>query len=265
MRRTRPRSAKAPSFVVEGLESRVVLSGAHAAGVLPMVAAQGVHKAATHTSLAIAAGTLGQPITFRVTVSASAAAGAPTGTVNLIDHGKVVGALTLSPSTNGGASSVATATFTPRAGGASYYFGKHAITAAFVPGAGFAKSTATRSFAVSQPAYTTLADGTQVATVAQGSGPQIQSGQTAKVLYTGYLQKNGHIFDDSANDGGTPLGFAVGAGQVIPGFDAGVAGMQVGETRIILIPPADGYGPTATGPIPANSTLVFVVTLESIS
>lgn len=41
--------------------------------------------------------------------------------------------------------------------------------------------------------------------------------------------------------------------------------MQVGETRIVLIPPAEGYGATANGPIPANSTLIFVLTLESIS
>ena len=105
----------------------------------------------------------------------------------------------------------------------------------------------------------------KVATIAPGSGPVIQPGQTANVLYTGYLAKNGQIFDDSINDGGTPFGFTLGAGQVIPGFDAGTAGMQVGETRIIQIPPAEGYGDTANGPIPANSTLIFVVTLESIS
>ena len=85
------------------------------------------------------------------------------------------------------------------------------------------------------------------------------------MLYTGYLAKNGQIFDDSINHGGTPFSFTLGAGQVIPGFDAGTVGMQVGETRIVLIPPAEGYGATANGPIPGNSTLVFVLTLESIS
>ncbi len=98
-----------------------------------------------------------------------------------------------------------------------------------------------------------------------GSGAEIQSGQTANVLYTGYLAKNGHIFDDSINDGGTPISFTLGAGRVIPGFDEGTVGMQVGESRIVLIPPAEGYGRTPSGTIPANSTLIFVLTLESIS
>jgi FKBP-type peptidyl-prolyl cis-trans isomerase len=98
-----------------------------------------------------------------------------------------------------------------------------------------------------------------------GSGPEIQTGQTASVLYTGYLARTGKIFDDSINDGGKPLSYTLGAGQVIPGFDAGTAGMQVGETRIVLIPPAEGYGATANGPIARNSTLIVVLTLESIS
>jgi FKBP-type peptidyl-prolyl cis-trans isomerase len=135
----------------------------------------------------------------------------------------------------------------------------------FIPGGAYSKSTASKSFTVSQPAYTTLAGGVQIATIAPGSGPGIQSGQTAGVLYTGYLAKNGQIFDDSIRHGGTPLSFTLGAGQLIPGFDAGTVGMKPGETRVILIPPAEGYGSTTNGPIPANSTLIFVVTLESIS
>ena len=75
----------------------------------------------------------------------------------------------------------------------------------------------------------------------------------------------GEIFDDSIHDGGSPFSFTIGSGQTIPGFDAGTAGMKVGETRIISIPPSQGYGSTAEGSIPANSTLIFVVTLESIS
>jgi peptidylprolyl isomerase len=84
-------------------------------------------------------------------------------------------------------------------------------------------------------------------------------------MYTGYLAKTGQIFDDSVNDGGTPFSVTLGAGQVVPGFDAGIVGMRVGETRVIEIPPSQGYGAIPNGGIPANSTLIFVVTLESIS
>jgi hypothetical protein len=203
-----------------------------------------------------------------VTVRASAKAGAPEGTVEIIDHGALLGTLTLSPttSTNGRyALSDAIATLNQPPGGAAYFFGRHSVTAEFIPSGAFSKSHAGKTFNVSKPAYTALAGGVKIATIAQGTGPGIQSGQTASVLYTGYLAKNGHIFDDSINDGGAPFSFTVGAGQVIPGFDLGAVGMQVGETRIVLIPPAEGYGNTASGPIPARSTLIFVLTLESIS
>jgi FKBP-type peptidyl-prolyl cis-trans isomerase len=126
-------------------------------------------------------------------------------------------------------------------------------------------SQGSKIFTVNKPAYTTLAGGVKIATIAQGTGAQIQSGQTATLFYTGYLAKGGHIFDDSINDGGAPFRFTLGSGEVIPGFDLGTAGMQVGETRIVMIPPAEGYGPKDNGPIPANSTLIFVLTLESIS
>ena len=116
-----------------------------------------------------------------------------------------------------------------------------------------------------QPHYHAIGSGVKVATIEPGTGPAIGAGQTANVLYSGYLASTGKLFDDSANDGGSPLAFTVGAGQVVPGFDAGTLGMQVGETRIISIPPAQGYGNTANGPIPAHSTLIFVVTLKSIT
>ena len=203
-----------------------------------------------------------------MTVRAAAALGSPEGTVNITDHGSVIQTLTLSPTTSTNAKyafSEASVTLTPQPGGGAYFFGKHALGATFVPSGAFMKSTGRTTFTVSQASYTSLANGVQIATIVPGSGPQIQSGQTANVLYTGYLAKNGKIFDDSLSHGGTPLSFPLGQQAVIPGFDAGTVGMQVGETRIISIPPAEGYGKAANGPIPGNSKLVFVVTLESIS
>jgi hypothetical protein len=255
------------AFVDECLEPRVVLSAAGSTGVAE-IASQVTRNATTKTALTVSAGTLAQPITFTATVRAAAAAGSPTGTVELLDHGQLLDTLTLSPATattGKYAVSEATATLASTPGGGAYYFGKHQLSAVFVPSGHFDKSTVNKTFTVSQPAYTTLAGGVKVATVAAGSGAGIQPGQTASVLYTGYLAKNGAIFDDSSDHGGTPFSFTVGAGQVVPGFDAGTAGMKVGETRIISIPPAEGYGATANGPIPANSTLIFVLTLESIS
>jgi len=270
-RRSRPASALR-SFVLEALDSRIVLSTAGASAALPGVAAQvsaqAVKAAPTTTTLAVHAGTLGQPLTITATVRSSASAGSPAGTVNIVDRGTVIASLPLSPSTSAGgkfAFSTAAATMGQQPGGPAYYFGKHSLTAEFVPSGAFARSAAIKAFTVTPPSYTPLAGGAKFATITPGSGPAIQAGQTANVLYTGYLATNGKIFDDSSSHGGSPLSFQVGAGQVVPGFDAGTSGMQVGETRVISIPPAQGYGNTASGPIPAHSTLIFVVTLQSIS
>jgi hypothetical protein len=272
MNKRRSRFTPDLSLTTTVLESRVVLSGISPASTIHQsaaeIAARTARAAKTQTSIAVSAGTLGQPITFTVTVRAPASAGSPQGTVNLSDHGATIQSLTLSPETSSNprfAFSDATYTLTPAPGGPAYFFGKYPLTATFNPAGAFSKSRANKSFVVSKPAYTTLADGVKIETIVQGSGPEIQSGQTASVLYTGYLAKNGHIFDDSLNDGGAPFSFTLGTGQVIPGFDEGATGMQVGETRIVLIPPAEGYGNQANGPSPGHSTLIFVLTLESIA
>ena len=267
------RSRPAPSARgVEALEGRVVPSGTATAAVLPLgsaeVASHGGHKASTSTTLSVRAESLGQPITFTATVRAPSSAGSPEGTVNITERGQLIELLPLAPSTSPlpkYATSTATGTITPQPGAGSDYFGQHAVVATFVPAGPFGKSVATRPFVVASPAYSALAGGTKVATVVPGSGPAIQPGQTASVMYTGYLAKNGQIFDDSARDGGAPFQFTVGVGQVVPGFDAGTVGMKVGETRIVEIPPSQGYGTQTNGLIPPNSTLIFVMTLESIS
>jgi peptidylprolyl isomerase len=96
-----------------------------------------------------------------------------------------------------------------------------------------------------------------------GTGARPQAGQTVSVHYTGWLT-DGTKFD-SSRDHGEPLEFALGQGEVIQGWDEGVAGMQVGEKRTLIIPAALGYGDQGSGGvIPPNATLVFKVELLGV-
>ncbi len=96
-----------------------------------------------------------------------------------------------------------------------------------------------------------------------GTGAVAEVGKRVSVQYRGTLT-DGTEFDSSYSRDSTPLEFTVGAGQMIPGFDKGVEGMKVGGTRKITIPPELGYGARESGPIPANSTLIFEVVLEKV-
>ena len=95
--------------------------------------------------------------------------------------------------------------------------------------------------------------------ITEGTGSSPMQGQKIAVHYTGTLL-NGDIFDTSSKRG-TPIEFSFGTGQVIKGWDEGLASMKEGGKRILVIPSDLGYGSTATGKIPANSTLVFEVEL----
>jgi FKBP-type peptidyl-prolyl cis-trans isomerase FkpA len=110
----------------------------------------------------------------------------------------------------------------------------------------------------------------QMQDVKVGGGAEARKGQSVRVHYTGWLydasrpDKRGQKFD-SSKDGNTPFDFTLGAQEVIPGWDQGVAGMKVGGTRILTIPPAMGYGARgAGGVIPPNATLVFEVDLLEV-
>jgi FKBP-type peptidyl-prolyl cis-trans isomerase FkpA len=103
-----------------------------------------------------------------------------------------------------------------------------------------------------------------------GGGAEARNGRVVRVHYTGWLydagrpDKRGQKFD-SSKDSNTPFDFTLGAQEVIPGWDEGVAGMKVGGTRILTIPPAMGYGARgAGGVIPPNATLVFEVELLEV-
>ena len=96
-----------------------------------------------------------------------------------------------------------------------------------------------------------------------GSGDTARAGQSVSVHYTGWLT-NGQKFDSSV-DRNDPFEFKLGMGQVIPGWDQGVAGIQVSGKRKLTIPPEMAYGSRgAGGVIPPNATLVFEVELLAI-
>lgn len=101
-----------------------------------------------------------------------------------------------------------------------------------------------------------------------GVGDAATNGQRVTVHYTGWLFQEGvqGAKFDSSKDRGTPFVFNLGAGSVIRGWDEGVAGMQVGGTRTLIIPPGLGYGTRgAGGVIPPNATLKFEVELLKLS
>ncbi|GAB4578565.1 MAG: FKBP-type peptidyl-prolyl cis-trans isomerase [Anaerolineales bacterium] len=109
----------------------------------------------------------------------------------------------------------------------------------------------------------TTASGLQYEDVIIGNGPVAQAGQTVAVHYTGKLE-DGTVFDSSL-DRGQPIEFQLGTGAVIAGWDEGIAGMQVGGQRKLIIPPDLGYGPQGFPPtIPPNATLYFDVELMEI-
>ena len=131
-----------------------------------------------------------------------------------------------------------------------------------------------RSRSSDEPEGTPMADSgitqLQINDTKVGTGAEARPGRVVRVHYTGWLydasrpDKRGNKFD-SSKDSNSPFEFPLGGGQVSPGWDQGFAGMKVGGTRVLVIPPAMGYGARGAGSdIPPNSTLVFEVELLEV-
>jgi len=126
------------------------------------------------------------------------------------------------------------------------------------PPAGFSAS-----LGVDTAAMTRTPSGLRYQDVAAGEGAAATADRTVSVHYTGWLP-NGEKFD-SSRDRNQPFSFTLGAGQVIAGWDEGVAGMKVGGRRKLVIPAELGYGTSGAPPdIPPGATLVFDVELLDV-
>lgn len=113
-----------------------------------------------------------------------------------------------------------------------------------------------------QPTEMTTASGLKYIITHKGDGKKPKQGDKVVVHYTGKFL-NDTVFDSSVKRG-QPFSFVLGAGQVIKGWDEGIALLQVGDKATFTIPGALGYGDRQVGPIPANSTLVFDVELLDV-
>jgi FKBP-type peptidyl-prolyl cis-trans isomerase FkpA len=119
------------------------------------------------------------------------------------------------------------------------------------------------SLGVDTAAMTKTPSGLRYQDLVKGQGAEAAAGKSVQVHYTGWLP-NGEKFD-SSRDRNEPFSFTLGAGQVIAGWDEGVAGMKVGGRRKLVIPPDLAYGTAGAPPdIPPGATLVFDIELLSV-
>jgi FKBP-type peptidyl-prolyl cis-trans isomerase FkpA len=102
--------------------------------------------------------------------------------------------------------------------------------------------------------------------VQAGTGAELKAGNKAYIAYMGWLT-DGTVFDQSkTGSDGQPqtFNFTLGAHQVIPGLEQGMAGMKVGGTRLVIVPPSVGYGAQGQGSVPANAVMIFQIKLVDV-
>jgi peptidylprolyl isomerase len=137
-----------------------------------------------------------------------------------------------------------------------------ALALTFLPTAGFAGPDS------AEDAITKTEPGLQVIDTVVGTGVTPKPGQICTVNYTGWLYQNGEKGKkfDSSSDHGKPFEFPIGERRVIGGWDEGVATMQVGGKRTLIVPPELAYGERGAGHgvIPPNATLIFEIELVGV-
>jgi peptidylprolyl isomerase len=141
------------------------------------------------------------------------------------------------------------------------------LAAALITAVGAFAALPTPAAAQAEGATVTTPLGLKITDTKVGTGAEPQKGQTVVVDYTGWLYVNGAkgAKFDSSLDRGYPFMFKLGLGEVIQGWDDGVATMKVGGKRTLVIPPNLGYGSRgAGGVIPPNATLIFDVELLGV-
>jgi FKBP-type peptidyl-prolyl cis-trans isomerase len=150
------------------------------------------------------------------------------------------------------------------------YFAAIAVILAMTAVFAFAQGGTGKSTAASTNAPTKVTgdgvktdSGLQYWNIRVGNGEMAKEGSHVRVHYTGWLT-TGKKFDSSV-DAGTPFDFTIGNGEVIKGWEEGVAGMKVGGKRQLRIPPALGYGAEGSPPdIPPNAILIFDIKLLGV-
>lgn len=248
--------------VLETLEVRALLSAS------PAII--GERTFPTHTTLKVEAGALGQPITFDVTVRSRDET--PRGPLDLYYHGKLFQELPPTNASFDGQFWAVEGTYTVPAGTAGaemFGAGLHAVRAQFI---GtyllFYPSAAVAVFRVTPPKFVVQQGGVKIATLSAGSGPALQPGQSATVQLNSYLASTYRLVYSTESQTPDTESFVVDANpeEALPGLDAGVVGMQAGETRAIYVPYPLAYGAGGVPPtVPPRANLVFLVTLASIS
>jgi hypothetical protein len=219
------------------------------------VVAERAHAAtATRTSLSSSTSStlLGQFVTLTAKVQTASGASVTSGNVRFYNGSTLLAEVAVTHT--GHATSYSNALFT----------GSYDITAKYTTNAQYSTSKSKGvSLSVNMPRLKAIGSGgLQYAVVQAGSGGSAQTGHTLTVDYIGYLT-DGTVIGSSTQDG-QAFQFLLGNPDIIAGWNRGVVGMKIGETRVLEIPPALAYGNNPPPGVPKNAMLIYVIDLLSI-